>query len=125
MKTIAALAILTAAIATGESKTVTLTGWLGDEKCAPARLTAAKLGPTNPECSKTCIEKGAAVVFISETGREILKLRNYPNAIDDLGFKLEVTGSLDESAKTLTVTSVKQLNFEGAACSRPPKKTKP
>ena len=66
MKTLTVLALFTAGIATGESKTVTLAGWLGDEKCAPARLTAEKLGPTNPECSKTCIEKGAAVVFISE-----------------------------------------------------------
>jgi hypothetical protein len=119
-----ALTFLTLGAAHSQSPaTITLTGWFGDEKCAPARLTAAKLGPTNPECSKTCIEKGAAAVFISESRREIFKVKNYPNVVDDLGFKVEVTGSLDEATKTFTVKSVKQLGFEGAACSRPVKKS--
>jgi hypothetical protein len=119
-----ALLFLTLGAAHSQSPTtITLTGWFGDEKCAPARLQSAKLGPTNPECSKTCIEKGAALVFISESRREILKVKNYANVVDDLGFKVEVTGLLDESTKTFTVSSVQQLGFDGAACSRPVKKS--
>jgi hypothetical protein len=101
--------------------TVTLTGWFSDERCAPARLTVAKLGPSNPDCSETCIKNGAAAVFISESGREILKIKNHPKVIDDLGYHVEVTGALDRESHTLTVQSVKQLSYEGAACARPRK----
>ncbi|HLH19371.1 MAG TPA: hypothetical protein VKX45_19270 [Bryobacteraceae bacterium] len=104
-------------------KTVTLTGWFSDERCAPARLKAAKLGPTNPDCSAECIRKGAAAVFLSES-REILRVVDYPGVLDDLGFHVEVTGAFDPAAKTIRVSSVKQLSWDGAACSRPKKPAK-
>jgi hypothetical protein len=104
-------------------KNVTLTGWFSDERCAPARLTAAKLGPSNPDCSAECLRKGAAAVFIAES-REILKVADYPGVLDDLGFHVEVTGALDPAAKILRVRSVKQLSWDGAACSRPKKPAK-
>jgi hypothetical protein len=105
-----------------EPKTVKLTGWFSDASCAPGRLKAAKLGPTNPDCSAECIRKGAAAVFLSET-REIFTVKDYPGVFDDLGFHVEVTGTLDAEAKTLQVRSVKQLSWDGAACSRPKKPT--
>ena len=103
-----------------ESKTVKLAGWFSDERCAPSRLTTAKLGPSNPECSAQCIRKGAAPVFISET-REIFTVKDYTGVTDDLGFHVEASGTLDRSARTFRVTSVRQLSWEGAACSRPRK----
>jgi hypothetical protein len=103
-----------------DAKTVKLSGWFSDEHCARARLTAPKLGPSNPVCSADCIRKGAAPVFIGED-RAILVVKNYPGVIDDLGFQVEVTGIVDSAAKTLRVQSVKQLSWEGAACVRPRK----
>jgi hypothetical protein len=99
---------------------VTLTGWFSGAQCAQARLTAAKLGPSNPDCSRTCIEKGVRAVFIGESGREILKVTDYAGVRDHLGFHIEIGGKLDAAAKTISVTSVKQLSWEGAACSRKP-----
>jgi hypothetical protein len=98
-----------------------LTGWFSDERCAPARLTVEKLGPSNPDCSATCIKNGAAAVFISETGREILKVKNHAGVIDDLGYHVAVTGTVDRETHTVTVESVKQLSYDGAACARPRK----
>jgi len=103
-----------------EPKSVTLSGWFADERCVRARLTAAKLGPTNPDCSADCIRKGAAAVFLSE-GREIFTVQDYQGVIDDLGFHVEATGMLDRTARTFRVRSVRQLSWEGAACSRPKK----
>ena len=118
---LATAVLLTAAAGAraADQKAVTLTGWFSDAQCAPARLTAAKLGPSNPDCSRTCIEKGVPAVFISESGREILKVSSF-DVKDDLGFHVEVTGKLDPNSKTLSVTNVKQLSWEGAACSRKP-----
>ena len=101
-------------------KKVTLTGWFSDAECAPARLRAAKLGPSNPDCSRQCIEKGVPAVFISESGREILKVVNYPGVKDDLGFHVEVLGALDPVSKTISVQLVRQLSWDGAKCSRKP-----
>jgi hypothetical protein len=103
------------------AKTVTLTGWFSDAQCAPARLKAAKLGPSNPDCSRTCIEKGVAAVFISESGHEILKVTDYAGVKENLGFHVEITGTLDPASKTVSVKSVKQLSWDGASCSRPRK----
>ena len=122
LKGLALVLLLSAAIPAGaqEPKNVKLAGWFSDQRCAPARLTAVKLGPSNPECSAQCIRKGTAPVFISET-REIFTVKDYPSVIDDLGFHVEASGTLDRAAKTFHVTSVKQISWEGAACSRPRK----
>lgn len=104
-------------------KTATLTGWFADEACAPSRLTAKELGPNNPECTKRCLEEGKAAVFISEQGREILKVKGYAAVKDDLGYHVELTGTLDEASKTLTIQSVKRLEYTGAQCARPRKKS--
>ena len=117
---VAALMIPALPLHSDDSKTGKVTGWFSDERCARPRLTAPKLGPSNPICSADCIRKGAAAVFIGED-RTILVLKDYPGVIDDLGFHVEVTGIVDPAAKTFRVQSVKQLSWEGAACVRPRK----
>jgi hypothetical protein len=115
-----ALVALAVPVRSEDVKKVTLTGWFSDEKCAPGKLTAAKLGPSNPDCSAECIRKGAAAVFISET-REIFTVKDYPDVADQLGFHVEIQATLDREAKNVRVQSVKQLGWDGAACSRPRK----
>ena len=108
MKYLAVLALvaLVIPVRSEDLKKVTLTGWFSDEKCAPARLTAAKLGSSNPDCSAECIRKGAAAAFISET-REIFTVKDYPGVVDQLGFHVEIQTTLDREAKTIRVQSVK------------------
>ena len=122
MKRLALVLLFSAANPAGaqEPKNVQLAGWFSDQRCAPARLTAANLGPSNPDCSAQCIRNGAAPVFISEA-REIFTVKDYAGVIDELGFHVEASGTLDRAAKTFHVTSVKQLSWEGAACARPRK----
>ena len=101
-----------------------LTGWFACEKCTASRVAKGDLRPSNPVCAKECIEKGSEAVFISEQGKELLKIRNYPSASEDLGFHLEVTGKIDRASKTISIETVKRLEHEGASCGRPQAKAK-
>jgi hypothetical protein len=57
------------------------------------------------------------------------KIYDYPGMItdhaavkDDVGYYLELTGVVDEKAKTISVRSVKRLGDVIQMCARPPKK---
>jgi hypothetical protein len=119
-------ALLFCAIARAQSqdaRQVTWTGWFADDRCARARLTAPVLTKTNPDCAKACLEKGAAPVFISEQAHAVFAVKNYAAIAENIGYHLEVSGAVDESAKTMSIESVKRISeYEGPACSRPQKK---
>jgi hypothetical protein len=98
--------------------TVTWTGWFSDKGCAGPRVARGDIGPNNPDCVKRCLEEGAAPVFVSEQAKAMFEVREYPSVRDDLGYRLEVTGTVDEEAATISVASVKRLEYVGATCSR-------
>jgi hypothetical protein len=102
-------------------RTVTWTGWFSDAKCAAARAATGLFTATNPECSKRCIDQGAAAVFLSEQAKAIFQVKGYAKLVDDLGFHVEVQGVADEAAHTITIQKVTQLGWDGAACARPKK----
>jgi hypothetical protein len=104
--------------------TETLTGWFACNKCTRARVAAGNIRPSNPICAKECIEKGDDAMFLSEEGKESLKVRDYAGLTEDLGFHVEVTGVIDKAAGTIKIESVKKLSYEGAKCARPPKQSK-
>ena len=62
------------------------------------------------------------MVFISEQGKELLRVKDYAAAKDDLGYHVEITGTIDEASKSIAITAVKKLGYDGAACARPPSK---
>src|SRR2546423_407549 len=110
------LCLLSLALANAQpasTATVKLTGWFSCEKCTAARVAKGDIRPSNPVCAKECIEKDSEAVFLSEQGKESLKVRNYAAVKDDLGFHVEVTGVVDAKAKTISIESVKQLSYEG------------
>jgi hypothetical protein len=114
------LTLVCACWLSGESKTVTLTGWFSDEGCAKGRVASGAISPTNPECAKQCLDKGARAVFISEQGKEMLIVTGYQKARDDLGYHIEITGVAE--GKSIQVESVKRIGeYQGAACARPKK----
>ena len=107
-----------------ETKKITWTGWFSDSQCAYARAASGTFSATNPDCAKRCIEKGEAPVFISEQAKAIFKVKDYSFVLDQLGYHVEVTATVDDDAKTISVKNVTQLSHEGLACARP-KKTSP
>ena len=116
------LTIICACLARGQADTVTLTGWFSDEGCARGRVASGAISPTNPDCAKKCLDKGAQAVFISEQGKEMVKVAGYANVRDDLGYHLEITGIPDSATKTISVKSVKRIGeYQGPSCARPKK----
>ena len=99
---------------------VTLTGWFSDESCAKGRVEAGLIGPTNPDCAKKCLDQGAVPVFISEQGKELLRVNGYANVRKDLGYHIELTGQFHAASKTISVQQVKRIGgYVGPACARP------
>src|SRR2546423_69528 len=98
---------------------VKLSGWFACEKCTASRVAKGDLRPSNPECARVCIDKGSEGVFIREQRKESLMVRNYPSIKEDLGYHIEVTGKIDPASKTISIETVKRLEYEGASCARP------
>jgi hypothetical protein len=100
----------------------TWTGWLSDQGCAAPRVAKGILGPNNPECVKRCLDEGATPVFISEQAKAMFEVKGYSLDRGDLNYHIEVTGMVDDKAKTIAVKSVKRLEYVGPMCARPAKK---
>jgi hypothetical protein len=119
-RTLALLAgICIVSMAESGTKNITWTGWFSDSQCASARAKSGTFTATNPDCAKRCIEKGDQPVFISEQAKAIFRVMDYPSAVEDLGYHVEVTAAVDEVSKTISIRNVKRLSYEGASCGRP------
>lgn len=120
---VAALALSVATFArAAEPETATVTGWFSDDRCAPSRVKAGLVGPTNRECAQRCIAHGAAVVFIDEAAKGIRRVANPEAAKGQEGNYVRVTGTIDEELGVLRVGSVEVLSEYVAACTRPKRK---
>jgi len=108
--------------ANAEPKAVTWTGWFSDITCAKGRVETGEIGPNNTVCVKKCLDEGAAAVFISEQAKAMFEVKDYPTVKEDVGHHIELTGVVDEAAKTLSVTSVKRLSEVTNMCGVPKKK---
>ncbi|MPZ17367.1 MAG: hypothetical protein GEV06_05585 [Luteitalea sp.] len=104
-----------------ESKVKTWTGWFSDLQCAAPRIARGDIGPNNPDCVKRCLKDGVTPVFISEQARALFEVRDYPSVSADVGYHIELTGTLDEAGKAISVRSVKRLEYVGAFCALPNK----
>ena len=116
---------LAAAQSASEPKTTTSTGWFSDKGCAAPRVARGEIGPNNPVCVKRCLDDGEVPVFVSEQAKAMFDVEDYATVKDDVGYRVEVTGIVDEEAKTITVKSVKRLEAVPVTCARPTKKATP
>lgn len=104
-----------------EADVKTWTGWFSDLQCAKPRVERGDIGPNNPDCVKRCLKDGVTPVFISEQAKALFEVRDYPSVAADVGYHIALTGTLDESGKTISVRSVKRLTYVGALCALPKK----
>jgi hypothetical protein len=84
--------------------------------------------------SDSCLPHGArargsilrvtAPVFVSEQANALYDVQNHASVADDVGYRVEVTGVVDEKAKTISVRSVKRLSEVTALCLLPRKRAK-
>jgi hypothetical protein len=101
---------------------VTLNGWFSDKQCAPSKLKSESVTPNGTMCVKKCLDEGATPVFVNPRTRAMYDVKDHPSVNDDVGYYLEVTGVVDEEAKTIAVRSVKRLGEVIQTCARPAKK---
>src|SRR5277367_424120 len=105
----------------GVSKSV-LRGWLSDESCASGRAGSGDYTATNPDCAKKCVHEGKRIVLIDPDRKRLLVILNKSAAVDSVGDYVEISGDLDEQAKTLHIESIKLLEKGRAMCAVPAKK---
>jgi hypothetical protein len=101
---------------------VKVSGWFSDKDCAAAKVTSEEVTPNGTACVKKCLEGGATPVFVDPKARAMYEVKDHASVADDVGYYLELTGVVDEKAKTISVRSVKRLGDVVQMCARPPKK---
>jgi hypothetical protein len=101
--------------------TETWTGWFSDKQCARVQPDEEPR-PNGTACVKKCLDEGSPAVFISEQARAVYEVRDFSDAKNDVGFRVEVTGEVDGKAKTIAVKSVKRLSEVTALCLVPKKR---
>lgn len=102
--------------------TVTVNGWFSDKGCAESKMNDADITPNGTVCVKKCLDEGAVPVFVDPKAKAMYDVKDHPSVKDDVGFYLELTGVIDENAKTISVASVKRLGDVIQMCGRKPKK---
>ena len=110
------------ALVTVDDNTTTLKGWLSDKGCAQSKVKAEEVTPNGTTCVKKCLDDGAEAVFVHPDSRTLFALKDYSTLRDDVGYHLELTGVVDEKAKTISVRSVKRLQEIVNVCALPKKK---
>jgi hypothetical protein len=88
----------------------TFTGEIMDEACADDGGHAAmfkKMGTNDPKtCTLACVKAGSKFVLF-ESGKTYYKLDDQKKPEAFAGRKVEVTGTLNKSTKTIHVTDIK------------------
>lgn len=89
------------AVAASAADSSSMSGWISDSMCG------AKHTGTGAACVKKCIGGGAQPVFVSAKDKAVLKIDN-PDAVksDLYGSKVKVTGTVDESSKSVHIDSI-------------------
>ena len=98
------IAIVFAASALTFAADQTFTGVITDDMCADAKHADMKMGP-DPKCVTECI-KGMNGKYVLYDGKNSYKLSDQKTPEKFAAKKVTVTGSLDETTKTITVTKI-------------------
>jgi hypothetical protein len=67
-------------------------------------------------CVKRCLDEGKTPVFVSEQAKAFYEVTNYPTVKEELGWYIELTGTVDAEGKTIAVQSVRRLEEVGPQC---------
>jgi hypothetical protein len=102
-----------------EPSAQTWTGWFSDKRCAKTPAAGESVRPNGTDCVKKCLHEGSTPVFLSEQTNALYDVQDHAAVKDDVGYRVEVTGVVDEKANTIAVRSVKRLSQVTAMCMLP------
>jgi hypothetical protein len=97
-------------LAPGIAAAASFTGEIMDEACAKDgghQAMFKKMGTNDPKvCTEACVKGGSKYVLF-ESGKNYYKLDDQKKPAAFAGQKVQVTGTLDKSSKTIHVTEIK------------------
>ena len=93
-----------AAPVAGQSRQ-TFTGTITDSMCADADHGRMRMGDTDEECAKACVEAHDAT-YVLYDGLATYELSDQKAPVPFAGRKVTVSGTLDAKTKTITVESI-------------------
>jgi hypothetical protein len=83
-----------------------ITGIITDSMCATADHSGMRMGPTDAECTKACVEAHGAT-YVLYDGKSAWNLSDQKMPEKFAGKKVTVTGAVDEKTKTIQVVSIR------------------
>lgn len=83
----------------------TFTGTITDSMCAKADHASMRMGPTDAECTKACIDVHGAT-YVLYDGRDTYALNDQRRGEPFAGQKVRVVGTLDAGTKTIQVDAI-------------------
>ena len=81
------------------------TGFITDSMCSTADHSRMRMGPTDAECTKACVEAHGAT-YVLYDGKEVYTLSDQKAPEKFAGQKVTIAGTLDAKTKTIRVDSI-------------------
>jgi hypothetical protein len=94
-----------AALSMGAAGTQTFTGTIADDMCGKSGHAHMRMGPTDAECTKACIEAHGAQ-YVLDDGQNMYVLSDQKAPEKFAGLKVRVVGVLEAKTKTIRVDSI-------------------
>ena len=99
------LSVLVVAALSARQESRTYTGVITDSMCAYTGHAAMKMGPTDADCTRACVEAHGAQ-FVLLDGKTVYGLSDQQTPAKFAGSKVTVTGVFDAKTKTIQVKSI-------------------
>ena len=97
--------LATVAILAAQDTRQTITGVITESECATANHSLMKMGDTDEECAKACVESHGATWVLFE-GKVSWALTEQKAPVQFAGKRVVITGVADQKAKKITVESI-------------------
>ena len=103
MKLLCALLLASGALQSESPQTVT--GVITESECADANHALMRMGDTDAECAKACVDSHGATWLLFD-GKAAWALSDQKAPAEFAGKRVVVTGAVDAKAKKITVQSI-------------------
>jgi hypothetical protein len=83
----------------------TFTGTITDDMCAKAGHASMRMGPTDADCTRACVDVHGAAYVLAD-GTHVYQLSDQKAPDKFAGQKVKIVGTLDQKTNTIHVDSI-------------------
>lgn len=105
MSLIHVLLAVALAVFQSSARPASFSGTISDSECANGNHAGMRMGDTDAECVKACVDAHGAT-YVLYDGSRSYRLSDQKSAAAFAASKVTVTGTLDEKSRTITVQSI-------------------